>query len=122
MYKRGFNGIEIFSIVVVFSFIYIIGFSKASNAFEIDIDKFIYDEKIYLIEHQAEIYAEHKEDLFIEENVVYIYVKDLAESNYISTNEEGSVTLPDENESSLDNLKIKIVKNGDSIKASVIEI
>ncbi len=122
MKKNGFTTLELLMVVVVFSIIYFIGVSSITNIFSYNKEDVAYEEKLNLIKKQATTYAIMNEGFFEEKNIVYIYVKDLVEANYLATNEEGIVKDPRHINKNLNNLKIKIIKENDEIKANIVKL
>ncbi len=122
MKKNGFSTIEILVVVVVFTIVYFVGVTSVSYAFNTDENKEKYDDIINIIELQAKSYAENTPDLFTEEDTIYVYVKDLIEANYLVADENGKIINPETPNKDLNDLKIKIEKEGEIIKTNLVKI
>lgn len=120
--NKGFTNIEIFTILLVFSVIYLVGIVNTSHAFSDETYQIAYDSKINLIKTQAQSYAFENIDLFKEKDVIYIYVTDLIDQGYITADEDGNVINPLEVGETLNNLKIKLVKKGDKVEVSFVTL
>lgn len=120
--KRGFSTIEILIVVAVFSVVYIGAAMNVSHAFDIDIIQEEYNQKINLIEIQAEAYAANNLSLFFESEEIYIYVKDLIDANYLIGDENGLIINPLEPNKNLNNLKIKLVRVGDKVTVDIVTV
>lgn len=120
--NRGFSTVEILIVVAIFSVIYIGAAMNVSHAFDIDIIQDEYDQKINLIEIQAEEYAANNLSLFFEEEEIYIYVKDLIDANYLIGDENGLIINPLEPNKNLNNLKIKLVRVGDKVTVDIVTV
>ena len=79
----------------------------------------LYKERIASIELGAFYYAKSSENLFKEENTVYVTVEDLAKNNVVRSN-NGTVIDPRDEESSMNNIKVKITNENDEITAKVL--
>ena len=75
-----------------------------------------------MIEKQAVEYAKQDKTFFDKKNTVYLYVEDLVQANYLSSDTEGDVIDPRNSTKSLNNLKIKLIKEKKSIKASIVQL
>ena len=61
-----------------------------------------------MIKKCALTYASNNKNLFKEENIVYIKVQDLIDSNILLANEEGIITNPLKNNESMNNNVVKL--------------
>ncbi len=122
MNSKGFTVVELVVVLSLFSIAYFVGVSSVSHAFEVDPIQTEYDSIINIIELQAEEYAYNNESLFSEGDVSFIYVKDLIEANYLATDNNGNIVDPLSPNKTLNDLKLKIVRDEDVISASVVTI
>ncbi len=122
MKSNFFSKIELLIVIVVFTVIYFIGVSNVTYAFSTDVEEFEYNNKINIIEKQSELYAINNTELFGEGDTIYIYVNDLIENNYIKTDEDGKIKDPLNPGKNLNELKIKIEKNQENYKVSIVTI
>lgn len=120
--QKGFTSIEIFGIIAIFSVVYIVGLVNYSYAFNVDYEQEAYEQTLSLIEMQSELYASLNEELFEDSTIIYLYVSDLIENNFISVDEEGNLVDPTNENSNLNNLKIKVILTDGEYVASVVEI
>lgn len=120
MKKNGYSAIELLIVIVILGVVTLGVVITSSNAFKDDKEA-IYEETTYLILHQAEEYG--KESPVLEqEHTQIITVRDLIESGlYVSVDKDGNVVDPRNSKATLNGLKIKLVKEGDEVKASLIE-
>lgn len=122
MNKSGYTVIELLIVICIFSVIYLFGVVKTSHAFNYDPHLVEYEEKINLIEKIAEVYANKNENLFEEKKVVYIYVSDLIEKEYLKANQDGDIKDPRNVTKTLNDLKIKLAKEKDDVKVSIVKL
>ncbi len=120
--KKGFSTVELLITIAVFSVIYFIGVYNVSYAFSYTPTEAEYEAKVHLIEKQAVEYARVEDSLFEKKNTVYIYVEDLVTANLLVGDKEGDIKDPRNTTKSLNNLKIKIIKEDKNIKASIVEL
>ncbi len=120
--NKGFTTIELLIVVFVFSIVYFVSVLNVTYAFETDNTEVSYDQKITLIEKQAEIYASDTDGFFAEEDTIYLYVKDLIEYGYLKADEDGNVVNPLTPNKFLNDDKIKIEKIGEKIVATFVKI
>ena len=64
--------IELLVVMIVFTIGYFVVANKISYAFDVDYDNDLYELTIESIEKQAVSYAKANEELFVEENEVYV--------------------------------------------------
>lgn len=110
MKNSGFTTIEMFIVVIIFSAIYLVSTVNVSSAFETDYDEISSETEENLVLIQAELYASMNEELFTDTTVIYIYVDDLIESSFYSS------------DAGTENFKIKVIKDGNDYEASKLEI
>ncbi len=122
MNKKGFTTVELLITIAIFTVIYFIGVYNVSHAFSYSPQEEEYKAKIHLIEKQAVEYAKQDKTFFDKKNTVYLYVEDLVQANYLSSDKEGDVIDPRNSTKSLNNLKIKLIKEKKSIKASIVQL
>ena len=120
--KKGFTTVELLITIAIFTVIYFIGVYNVSHAFSYSPQEEEYKAKIHLIEKQAVEYAKQDKTFFDKKNTVYLYVEDLVQANYLSSDKEGDVIDPRNSTKSLNNLKIKLIKEKKSIKASIVQL
>lgn len=120
MKKNGYSAVELLIVIVLLGVITLGVVISTSNAFKDDAGE-IYEETTYLILRQAELYGKNSSTLE-QEGVQIITVRDLVESKYyVSVNQEGNVVDPRNSKATLNSLKIKLVKEGEEVKASLLE-
>ncbi len=120
MKKNGYSAVELLIVIVLLGVITLGVVISTSNAFKDDAGE-IYEETTYLILRQAELYGKNSSTLE-QEGVQIITVRDLVESKYyVSVNQEGNVVDPRNSKATLNGLKIKLVKEGEEVKASLLE-
>lgn len=122
MNKKGFTTVELLITIAIFSIIYFIGVYNVSHAFSYSPHEEEYQAKIHLIEKQAVEYAKQDKKFFEKKNTVYIYVEDLVKANYLAGDKEGDIMDPRNSTKSLNNLKIKLIKEKKEIKASIVQL
>ena len=107
-------------ILMVFTIGYFIIANHISYAFSEEFDSsYVYDKTIEIIKEAAISYANQKDELFKEDNIVYVKVQDLIDHNLLATNEDGNIINPLKKEENLNSNIIKIKKNKDGISAEV---
>lgn len=111
--------IELLVIMIIFTIGYFVVANKISYAFDVDYDNDLYELTIESIEKQAVFYANAHEELFVEENEIYITISDLAAGGFIISN-NGVVVDPRNEEKNLNERKVKLVKKDDEITAKVL--
>jgi len=121
MKKNGYTLTEMLVVIVVLGIFTITLMAATSNAFK-DNSPVYYQEKVMVIEKQAELYGASLKNLKEEGNVV-VTVKDLVDKGYyVADTSSGDVIDPRNSKATLNGLKVKISYNDDgSIKAKVIE-
>ena len=122
MNKKGFTTAELLITIAIFTVIYFIGVYNVSHAFSYSPQEEEYKAKIHLIEKQAIEYAKQDETFFDKKNTIYIYVEDLVKANYLASDKEGNIIDPRNSTKSLNNLKIKLIKEKKNIKASIVQL
>lgn len=121
MKKNGYSIPELLILVVILGVITLGVVTATSNAFK-DNTEDLYNDKIKLITHQAELYGKTLSNLETEGSLI-ITLDDLINNGYYVTDDDSKiVTDPRNSKASLNGLKIKLVYNSsDDIKASIIE-
>ncbi len=121
MKKNGYTLTEMLVVIIVLGIFTITLMATTSNAFK-DNSPAYYDEKVIVIEKQAELYGASLKNLKEDGNVV-ITVKDLVDKGYyVADNNKGDVIDPRNSKATLNGLKIKISYVDDNtIEAKVIE-
>ena len=121
MKKNGYTVTEMLIVIIVLGVftLGIIGFT--SYAYK-DQSNDYYEEKVLLIEKEAELYGATLNNLKEEGNLV-ITVKDLVDNGYyVADNSKGDVIDPRNSKATLNGTKIKLTYNEDgTIKAKIIE-
>ena len=120
MKKNGYSGIEMLIVIVVLGVITLVVLTSTSNSFKDD-SKAAYDEKIYLIEHQAALYGETLASLKDEEYMIITLDDVLNAGYYVADNDNGKVIDPRNTKATLNGINIKLTYNNGDIKAAVIE-
>ena len=120
MKKNGYTIIELVVVLAVFSVGYFAAAIFVSDKISFNFEEELYNEKISSIEKQASIYAMSDESLFTEDDTAYVTVGDLSEKNAIISNKDGKVIDPRNNDNNLNNVKIKLVKKGESVIAKAL--
>ncbi|MBE6156925.1 MAG: hypothetical protein E7161_04175 [Firmicutes bacterium] len=101
--------IILIAILLVFSIGYFIIVNKISYAFSDNYDlNNLYENTIETIKKCATVYGENNLYLFEDEKIIYIKVQDLIDNNLLATNEDGVVTNPLNENTSLNSNVIKI--------------
>lgn len=120
MKKNGYSIVELLIVIIVLG-VATLGFIFAtSNAFK-DTSEETYEEVTYLILRQAEEYGKNSPSLAVDGSQI-ITVRDLIENDYFIPNSaDGNVVDPRNSKATLNGLKIKLVKEGEEVKASLIE-
>ena len=120
MKRNGYSAAEMLVVVVILGILTMVVLGSTSNAFK-DNSNEIYEERVYLIEHQAVLYAKTLTNLESEGNLV-ITLDDVVNSGYyVADTDDGKVIDPRNSKGTLNGLKIKLNYNGGDIKADVIE-
>lgn len=108
-----------FVILLLFTFGYFFMVNKISYVFDNNIDLSKNHEiKIKVIEECAKKYGETKNNLFLEEDTIYIKVTDLVNAGLLATNQEENV-VDIVNDKILNDSVIKIKKEKDSYSVEV---
>ena len=94
--------------------------SILSKNFDVNFEQDLYEETIAAIETQAALYGETHTEIFNESPDVYMTVEELALANVIISSSEGVVKDPRDNEDTLNDLRVKITNNDDSVTAEVL--
>ena len=119
MKKNGYTVVELAIVLGVFSICYFAATWVISSKLNVNYEEEMYKERIASIELGAFYYAKSSENLFKEENTVYVTVEDLAKNNVVRSN-NGTVIDPRDEESSMNNIKVKITNENDEITAKVL--
>lgn len=106
----------------IFTIIYFIAVFSVADSFSVDYDKELFNLTIAAIEDEAAIYGEATTDLFKESDTVYVTVEELALKNVIMSNSYGIVKDPRDDTKTLNELKVRIVKNKNDVEAKVLGI
>lgn len=111
--------ITCFVILLLFTFGYFFMVNKISYAFDnnVDLNK-NHEIKIKVIEECAKKYGETNNNLFLEEDTIYIKVTDLVNAGLLATNQEENV-VDIVNDKILNDSIIKIKKEKDSYSVEV---
>lgn len=120
MNKKGYSAVELIVVLAVFSVIYFVGANIISKDVNVNYEEEMYALKIDSIETQAVLYAKLNSDIFAEESQVYLTVADLVNANVVISNEDGEVIDPRDNESSLNDVRVKVTQDGDEVTAEVL--
>lgn len=120
MNKKGYLAIELIVVLVIFS----VGYFALANIISKDIDV-NYEEEMYAlkidsIETGAVLYAKINNDIFADDNQVYLTVADLVDASVVISNADGEVIDPRDSEESLNDLKVKVTQDGDEVTAEVL--
>ncbi len=119
MKKNGYTVVELAIVLGVFSACYFVATWIISGKLNVNYEEEMYKERIANIELGAVYYAKSSENLFKEENTVYVTVEDLAKNNVVRSN-NGTVIDPRDEESSMNNIKVKITNENEKITAKVL--
>ena len=112
---------EMIAILALFTIIYFVAANRVSYAFSDDGLKKLYDNKIALIDKMAKMYGENNQDLFEEDDTLYITVKELAEKGYLlADDEDGNVKDPMSEVKTLNDIKIRITNQNGKIDTKVL--
>ena len=84
MNKKGFTLVELLVVIAIIAILSIIIVPSIVNVNK-NINKRLLSEKIENIESSAVLYANNNEEIFNGTDVVYLYVYELVESNYMTT-------------------------------------
>ena len=118
--KKGYTGIELVIVIALFTVGYFVAANMLSYNFDVNYEEDLNSLKISSIEEQATIYAEGHMDMFAESNDVYMTVEELALNNAIVSTSEGVVADPRDNEETLNDLRVKITNEDESVTAEVL--
>ena len=121
MKKNGYAIPELLILIVALGLVVIGVVTMTSNAFK-DNSEELYNDKVYLIEHQAVEYGKNLNNL-AQEGSLIITLDDLINNGYYITDDDSNnVVDPRNSKASLNGLKIKLVYNGENdIKATVLK-
>lgn len=121
MKKNGYAIPELLILIVALGLVVIGVVTMTSNAFK-DNSEELYNDKVYLIEHQAVEYGKTLNNL-AQEGSLIITLDDLINNGYYITDDDSNnVVDPRNSKASLNGLKIKLVYNGENdIKATVLK-
>lgn len=120
MKKNGYTVVELMIVLIVFSVGYFASVIAICGKISFNFEQELYNEKISSIEKQASIYANAEENLFSEDNTVYVTIGDLVEKNVIISNKNGEVVDPRNNDTNLNDVKIKLEKKEDFVVAKAL--
>lgn len=120
MKKNGYTVIELVVVLAVFSIGYFVAVWVVSGKVAVNFEEELYKEKLDAIEKQASLYAISDESLFDKEMVAYVTVGDLVEKSAIIVNANGVVIDPRDEESSLNDIKIKLTKENDKVNVTIL--
>ncbi len=119
MKKNGYTVVELAIVLGIFSICYFAATWIISSKLNVNYEEEMYNQKLAAIENGAVLYAKVNSKLFEKENTVYLTVDDLAKANaVISSN--GEVIDPRDEESSMNNIKIKVTNENDKITAKIL--
>ena len=107
-------------IIAIFTLFYFITVNKISYAFSNNGETEVYNTVIKLINSSAKLYANSESDLFKDEKTIYITVDELIEKGFLMTDYDDKLFDPRDNSKTLNDLKIRITKNGDEIVTKVL--
>ena len=117
--KNGYSIPEMLIVIGILGVVTIIVLVSTANAFK-DNSKNIYDEKINVIAHQAELYGETINSLKTDGSMI-ITVSDVVKAGYyVADDGDGNVVDPRNKKANLNGVKIKLVYNDGNVKASVM--
>ena len=111
----------LFGVLFVFTIFYFTTANNISHAFEYDEQQEKYNIKINLIKSMSDVYAKKNTEIFDEDNVVYITVQDLVDSELIDPdNDNGDVKDPTSEVKILNDLKIRLTNKDGKITSKVL--
>lgn len=120
MKKNGYTGVELLVVIIVLGVVTIGVLASTSHSFKDYSDEY-YEEKVHLIEKQAELYGETLNNLKAEGNLV-ITLDDMIKAEYFATDDSnGNVVDPRNHKATLNGLKVKLTYVEGKVKATVIE-
>lgn len=108
------------SIIVAFTLFYFISVNRISYAFSNDSEVQVYNTVIKLINNSAKLYANNSEGIFEKQKTVYVTVGELIEKGFLMPDNDNKLYDPRDNTKTLNDLKIRITKNGDEIVTKVL--
>ena len=115
MNNKGYTFVELIIALGVFGIVFFAVAVSVSGTFDIDLKNDLYTMTIEAIEKQASIYGQINEDLFAEDDSVYLSITELAQANaIIASDGEGNVIDPRDNNKTINDLKVKITKEKDN--------
>ena len=107
-------------ILMIFTIGYFIVVNKVSYAFSNNYNlETAYDNVIKTIKECAIAYGKNNSKLFEEDDIVYIKVQDLIDSNLLIANIEGNITNPLKENATLNSNIIKIKKENEKFTVEV---
>ena len=110
-----------YGVLLVFTVFYFVSANNISHAFEYDENQENYNMRINFIKSMADIYAKNNLELFDDDNVAYITVQDLVDSDFLEAdNDNGDVKDPTSEVRTLNNLKIRITNKDGKITSKVL--
>lgn len=118
MKYNGYTIPELIVVIAVLGIVFLVTLIKTSYAFSNNSQIDILESNYYLIERQAEVYAENNKDKFNDDNELYILAKDLVDAGLLPVDEKNNILS---SEKDLSNVKIKIVLKDDKIIANIIK-
>ncbi len=117
---NGYGAVELVVVLAVFSVGYFLTANYVSKSLNVNLEETLYENKINAIETQAKIYAQNTDSLFEKSSSVYMTVEELAKCNAVLFDEDGKVRDPRDNNSNLNNLKVKITNKDNEINVKVL--
>lgn len=120
MKKNGYTAMELLVVIAALGIATIIILFSTSSAFKDD-STTLYEEKKYLIEHQAEKYGQTLTNLESEGTLIILLDDVIKGGYYIPDTSDGKVVDPRNKNNTLNGLKIKLAYNEGNIIASVID-
>lgn len=120
MKKNGYTIVELSIVLGVFSICYFTAAWLISGKLNVNYEEQMYEDKLTTIENGAVYYAKTHENLFEKENVAYITVEDLAKSNIVRSQDNYEVIDPRDNDSTMNNIKIKLTNENEKITAKIL--
>ncbi len=134
MKKKGFTLVELLVVIVIIAVLSVIIVPSVINVNK-NINKRLLSEKIENIESSAILYANNNEEIFNGTDVVYVYVYELVESNYMtvdvktgsdncnSATEKSTIgcVIDPTNKTSLNNNYVILRKEGAGVTATYVD-
>ena len=120
MKKNGYTGVELLVVIIVLGVVTLGVLASTSHSFKDYSDEY-YEEKVHLIEKQAELYGETLNNLKAEGNLV-ITLDDMVKAEYFAADDSnGNVVDPRNHKATLNGLKVKLTYVEGKVKSTVIE-